>query len=74
MAAEDKTNAGKDQALPSEQTRHLDGEPVGIPFGGAPEVMPSKDAKVLYPARPWQADPSPWPSDEPPGGKPPPKP
>ena len=73
MAAEDKTNAGKDQALSSEETRHIDGTPVGIPRGGPPEVMPSKDAKVLYPARPWQVEPSPWPSDAPPGGKLPPK-
>lgn len=73
MAAEDKANAGKDRALSSEETRHLDGAPVGIPRGGPPEVTPSKDAKVLYPAQPWQVDPSPWPSDAPPGGKLPPK-
>ena len=64
MAAEDKGNTGKDRAVTPSLTIHL---------GGPPEVTPAKDAKVLYPARPWQADPSPWPSDEPPGGKLPPK-
>lgn len=73
MAAEDKRNTEKDRELPPGLTLHLGDTPEGIPCGGPPEAMPPKDAKVLYPARPWQAEPSPWPKDNPPGGKLPPK-
>ena len=73
MEAEDKRNAGKDRELTPGLTPPIDDAPVGIPRGGPPEIMPSKDAKVLYPARPWQAEPSPWPKDKPPGGKLPPQ-
>lgn len=64
MAAEDKPNAEADRAITPEEISD---------FGGAPQVTPAKNAKVLYPARPWSFEPSPWPPGKPPGGKLPPK-
>lgn len=64
MAAEDKPNAEINLVIAPEES---------IDFGGAPQVTPAKNAKILYPARPWPVEPSPWPPGKPPGGNLPPK-
>ena len=64
MAAEDKPNSKVNLVISPEEISD---------FCGPPQVTPSKNAKVLYPARPWTAEPSPWPPGKPPGGKLPPK-
>lgn len=64
MAEKEKLDAEVDRVVDVEATVNL---------GGAPQVTPSKNAKVLYPARPWSFEPSPWPPGKPPGGKLPPK-